>query len=316
MGFVNVFVDGLGLAQVKLRRRMTCSVRMSADKPEESLEQFASIQDAKELLDKVYSEYEGGKMALMTRFGTSSARVIADCFPEPANPLGIAICGTGDKGTVGFRAAEELSKMGFEMTVLACDDNPDFDEQMVRDAGLKYLDFVPGPIDAHFNFYIDAMVGVEYDNNELDQAYMSVIEKIANSERPTVSIDVPTGWHLTKGPKDEDLWRGLSLKPDLLISLGVPKVTARRFGGAFHYVVGNCLPAEEVERIKLKLPSFPNGSDFTLVGGNPALFGWGKKPGEVYGVEGGFQATMFPQQQSRRKWVDIDDDPEIWDELD
>lgn len=51
---------------------------------------------------------------------------------------------------------------------------------MVRKAGLKYLDFVPGPIDAHFNFYIDAMVGTEYDNNELDQAYMSVIEKVAD----------------------------------------------------------------------------------------------------------------------------------------
>lgn len=124
MGFVNLLVHGLGLAQVKSIRRMTCSVRMSEEKSEESLVQYARIEDAKKLLDRVSSEYEGGKMALMTRFGTSSAKVIADCFPEPANPIGIAICGSGDKGTVGFRAAEELSRMGYEMTVLDCDENP------------------------------------------------------------------------------------------------------------------------------------------------------------------------------------------------
>mmetsp|Transcript_7212 Transcript_7212/g.21988 ORF Transcript_7212/g.21988 Transcript_7212/m.21988 type:complete len:325 (+) Transcript_7212:51-1025(+) len=289
---------------------------MRAEKDGRRVVQVATPEDAKKVFREVATEFVGGEVGLLERMGESSATAIAETFPAQVNPMGIVMCGPGTNGAVGFHTAVALSKRGYDVTVMACESNSKFTEEDVRRFGMKYIEFVPGPIDALYDFYVDAMLGLGYDNGPLGEPYRTIIEKIANSEKPTVSLDVPTGWHLNRGPKDEDLWRGTALKPDLLLSLGVPKAGALRFGGAFHYVVGNCIPKEKLDNIDVELPSFPKGSDIVLASGNPALFGWGKKTGQVYGKEGALMATLYPGMQSRRKWVDIDEDPNLWDELD
>lgn len=42
---------------------------------------------------------------------------------------------------------------------------------------------------------------------------------------------------------------------------------------------------------------------------------WGRRPGEVYGRPGQYMATLF-DEGARRTWVDVENDPELWDELD
>lgn len=70
-------------------------------------------------------------------------------------------------------------------------------------------------------------------------------------------MDIPSGWHVEKGPDSEN-----SLKPDLLVSLSAPKLCAKPeiLKNAKHYLGGRFLPPGIIEKYKLKLPEYPQQS--------------------------------------------------------
>lgn len=54
---------------------------------------------------------------------------------------------------------------------------------------MRYIDFVPGPMEYLYDVFVDAMIGIEYDNASLDEPYTSVIQKVCpiwlNTSRKT-----------------------------------------------------------------------------------------------------------------------------------
>lgn len=48
----------------------------------------------------------------------------------------------------------------------------------MRKAGMSFIDFMPGPIGAIYNFFVDAMLGLEYNNGILEEPYRAIIGKV------------------------------------------------------------------------------------------------------------------------------------------
>lgn len=67
-------------------------------------------------------------------------------------------------------------------------------------------------------------------------------------------MDIPSGWHVEKGPESDN-----SLKPALLISLSAPKRCAKPeiLKNAKHFLGGRFLPPGIVEKYNLTLPPYP-----------------------------------------------------------
>lgn len=67
-----------------------------------------------------------------------------------------------------------------------------------------------------------------------------------------ISIDIPSGWNVEKGPIDD-----FALSPELLISLTAPKLCATKFNGKYHYLGGRFVPPALQEKYQLDLPEYP-----------------------------------------------------------
>lgn len=100
-------------------------------------------------------------------------------------------------------------------------------------------------VDALFGFSFRPPVRAEY------AAMMSLLRTI---ELPIASIDIPSGWHVEHGPDDAT---AADFQPTLLISLTAPKLCARRFTGAHHYLGGRFVPPSLAAKYALNLPAYP-----------------------------------------------------------
>jgi NAD(P)H-hydrate repair Nnr-like enzyme with NAD(P)H-hydrate epimerase domain len=227
------------------------------------------------------------------------------------------------------------------------------------EAGVELLDFIPRTLDYYFDLIIDALTGVdidlytERDPSETSDAvaaagqgagypnpalmmFAPMIEVLALSRLPLISIDVPCGWDVLRGPRILDIQRDRFLKPEILICLGTPKRVIRYFGGNHVYLVGDVIPPAVAEQRKLRLPQRLQSDGFSLISVNPYLdliqrhrkraglpdknprlpLSWGKaNTGELYGHPGEYIATVFAER-IQREWVDVDANPDLWDEID
>ena len=79
-----------------------------------------------------------------------------------------------------------------------------------------------------------------------------MLEALAATTAPLVSVDTPSGWHVERGPPDA----GAVLRPAVLVSLTAPKMCAACFRGR-HYVGGRFVPPFIREKYDLRLPPYP-----------------------------------------------------------
>eukprot|EP00181_Compsopogon_caeruleus_P001174 CAMPEP_0184687092 /NCGR_PEP_ID=MMETSP0312-20130426/25065_1 /TAXON_ID=31354 /ORGANISM="Compsopogon coeruleus, Strain SAG 36.94" /LENGTH=332 /DNA_ID=CAMNT_0027142827 /DNA_START=1 /DNA_END=999 /DNA_ORIENTATION=- len=257
--------------------------------------------------------------------------VVIHCFP-PDRCFGVfVLCGHGETGKIGMNVARRLADVGYDVSVYHEQSSASSSEgdgentftgsSLLRESGIAVLDFIPSTMDAHFDLVVDAVAGIELTENE--QIVEMVVERISNSSRPVLSLDMPVGWDSDSGPT---LWARRTdtfIKPDVLVSLGVPKLGSKMFAGMFHYLAGRLSPPsiEDLDQCGIRYSPLDLGSDldspktFRLISTNPFKSGFGKKPGEVYGSPGQFIATLFTKQP-KRTWVDVENDDDLWDELD
>ncbi|KAK4530929.1 hypothetical protein CCYA_CCYA06G1786 [Cyanidiococcus yangmingshanensis] len=227
---------------------------------------------------------------------------------------------------------------------------------MARQAGIEMLDFIPRTLDYYFDFVIDALVGADIDlYAHSDQSepsgtsgesaghpspalmvFAPIIEALSMSLLPLISIDVPCGWDVLRGPRVLDIQRDRFLKPEILLCLATPKRVARYFGGNYIYLVGDVFPAALAAQRKLRLPAELHSDGYCLISVNPYLdliqrqrkraglpdknpalpLSWGKaNTGELYGHPGEYIATVF-SERVQREWVDVESSPDLWDEID
>lgn len=151
-------------------------------------------------------------------------------------PTALVICGPGNNGGDGLVAARHLKHFGFFPSILYPKPGKGsiFGNllKQATDLEIPILQTAPNSTELNnFNVVIDAIFGFSF-KGPATEPFASIINLLAASAVPVVSVDVPSGWNVNDG----DTYN-TGFKPHAVISLTVPKQCMRGYDG-IHYVGG------------------------------------------------------------------------------
>jgi NAD(P)H-hydrate epimerase len=206
---------------------------------------------------------------LMELAGLSVASAIAAEFSSSSFPRVLVLTGPGNNGGDGLVAARHLHHFGY--TVSCCYPKRT-DKQLYKNLVtqcealqipfLEVEDVLGQPLSAQADIVVDSLFGFSFKGTPrapFDGLIKAMVEKDGSGEptqRPVIAaVDVPSGWDVEQGDVSHS-----GLSPDMLVSLTSPKLCARYFKGAHHYLGGRFVPQAIVEKYKLKLPAYPGVS--------------------------------------------------------
>lgn len=224
-------------------------------------------------------------------------------------------CGPGFNGVIGLQAAVELKRRGYKPAVYAVGESKFTSFRSIcNEAGIDLYDFIPSTVEFYFDIMVDALLGTGFDGGDIRQQYWTVFEMLVSTRLAIVSVDVPSGWDLAKGPRGIDVTAGTFIKPEVLVSMGAPKLGSKMFAGGYHFLAGRHLPQSYFLENGISVPAFPGEeANCVLISSNPFRFQGGN--GERYGRPGQFNATLYTKNPTR-EWVDVEESDDLWDELD
>lgn len=194
---------------------------------------------------------------LMEIAGLSVAAGVADAFDVSTHRRVLCVCGPGNNGGDGLVAARHLQQFGYVPTVV-------YPKQTSRPLFINLVaqmemcsipvlqSMPPQPqLDADYDVILDAVFGFSF-NGAVRAPFDSVLPAMRASALPVASVDIPSGWDVELGPRDDDE----ALRPQVLISLTMPKLCAAHFQGA-HYLGGRFVPPTIATKFGFEQPSFP-----------------------------------------------------------
>ena len=170
----------------------------------------------------------------------------------------LIIAGGGNNGGDGLVCARHLKLFGYDPSVVYPKrTDKELYKNLVRQCegmGIEILEQMPSKSgkDLQVNLIVDAIFGFGF-SGEIRQPYGDILREMKQLEKsiPVVSIDVPSGWDVEKGPVDEQ-----SLQPECVISLTAPKLCMKQFRGKYHFLGGRFVPRALQEKYQLLLPSY------------------------------------------------------------
>ncbi|KAG8900191.1 hypothetical protein FRB99_006191 [Tulasnella sp. 403] len=106
---------------------------------------------------------------------------------------------------------------------------------------------------------LDAIFGFSF-HPPVRPPFDQVLPLLNQSNLPIVSVDIPSGWDVEKGPvrltTNEGDTVGDGLNASVLLSLTAPKEGVKAFKGR-HFLGGRFVPKELEEKYQLNLPAYP-----------------------------------------------------------
>eukprot|EP00892_Ulva_mutabilis_P011890 jgi/Ulvmu1/9073/UM005_0168.1 len=194
---------------------------------------------------------------LMELAGLSVACSIAAETPQKGKVLVLA--GPGNNGGDGLVAARHLHHFGYPVSICypKRTAKPLYEGLVVQctSLGLPFLEadeVLAADLDGSYAVIVDALFGFSF-RGPPRPPFDGMLRKLADARRAMVaSVDVPSGWHVEDGDVE-----GTGLRPQMLISLTAPKLTARFFEGPHHYLGGRFVPHEIRDKYELRLPDYP-----------------------------------------------------------
>eukprot|EP00928_Gymnodinium_smaydae_P096055 TRINITY_DN8397_c0_g2_i2.p1 TRINITY_DN8397_c0_g2~~TRINITY_DN8397_c0_g2_i2.p1 ORF type:complete len:247 (-),score=43.22 TRINITY_DN8397_c0_g2_i2:160-900(-) len=202
---------------------------------------------------------------LMELAGLSCASAVAKEYPVESHPRVLIIAGPGNNGGDGLVAARHLHHFGYKPRVVypkmekVTASNELYRRLTVQltQLAIPITDEWQPPAAGEVDVILDTIFGFSFKGwrgEGKDAPFDSIIDFLGKSSpAPVVSVDIPSGWDVEKGPPTE----GPALAPDMLISLTAPKMCAVHFKGRFHYLGGRFVPPSIVEKNQLVLPQYP-----------------------------------------------------------
>ncbi|CDF39619.1 unnamed protein product [Chondrus crispus] len=188
--------------------------------------------------------YSGGDVVVMARTCASGfCDALQQCYgSEEISDVFIA-CGSGLNGLIGLQVAVELQKRGYAPAVYAAEQSKHANFRSVCDeAGIDLHDFIPSTLEFYYDIVVDALLGTGFDGGDIRQQYWTVYEMLISTRLAIVSLDVPSGWDLSTGPRKIDVTADSFIKPEVLVSLEAPKLGSNVFAGGYHFIAGRHLP--------------------------------------------------------------------------
>lgn len=168
------------------------------------------------------------------------------------------VAGGGNNGGDGLVCARHLKLFGYEpVIVYPKRTDKELYRNLVRQCekmDIEILDQMPSKSgkDLRVNLIVDAIFGFGF-SGEIRQPFGDILREIKQMEKsiPVISIDVPSGWDVEKGPVDEQC-----LQPECVISLTAPKLCMKHFHGKLHFLGGRFVPKALQEKYQLLLPNY------------------------------------------------------------
>ncbi|GAB4844933.1 Pyridoxine/pyridoxamine 5'-phosphate oxidase 1, chloroplastic [Ancistrocladus abbreviatus] len=217
---------------------------------------------------------------LMELAGLSVATAIAEVYRSSEYHRVLAICGPGNNGGDGLVAARHLYHFGYKPSICYPKHTPkplySGLVAQLESLSIPFLSVEDLPMDLSqdFDILVDAMFGFSFHGNprppfdDLIQrlVFLQNYNKKHQRSPVIISVDIPSGWHVEEGDIN-----GLGLKPDMLVSLTAPKLSAKKFQGPHHFLGGRFIPPVVVEKYKLCLPPYPGTSMCVRIGKPPQV---------------------------------------------
>ena len=211
-------------------------------------------QDAAIALDEDLMRTPGFSVdQLMELAGLSVACAVKDAYPDASSVLVVA--GPGNNGGDGLVAARHLRHFGVAKVDVVYPKQPK--KQLFANLVAQCTEVdapvsaaPPAPL-ATYDVVLDAVFGFSF-RGAPRPPFDALLEALAATTAPLVSVDTPSGWHVERGPPDA----GAVLRPAVLVSLTAPKKCAACFRGR-HYVGGRFVPPFIREKYDLRLPPYP-----------------------------------------------------------
>lgn len=217
---------------------------------------------------------------LMELAGLSVACSIAEQYPPSSHNKALIIAGPGNNGGDGLVAARHLHHFGYSVTICypKPTDKPFYNGLVTqcKSLGIPFIDDsnITGDEKKNTSSYdiiVDAMFGFSFKGTPRPPFDALLASLSSPSSPPVISIDIPSGWDVEKGPVPLHNEASPSLPPPLhpvmLVSLTAPKLCAKEFTGQHHYLGGRFVPLEIKEKYNLKLPAYPGTAQCIRIGG-------------------------------------------------
>lgn len=258
----------------------------------------------------------GGDMHAVAKTCATGIRdTFTECYSKDDVTNVFVVCGNGFNGLIGLQVALQLKTEGYVPAVYATEESKYADFRAIcEEHKIDLYNFIPSTLEFYFQVVVDALLGTGYDGEDIRPKFWSVYDMLVSTRLAIVSVDVPSGWDLRTGPRAIDVTADTFVKPEVLVSLGAPKECSKMFAGGFHFLAGRHLPQSYFTEKGIRVPIFPgDNTNCVLISSNP--FRYRGYNGETYGKPGQFNATLYTKNP-QREWVDIDDDEDLWDELD
>ncbi|KAK4486089.1 hypothetical protein RD792_008757 [Penstemon davidsonii] len=217
---------------------------------------------------------------LMELAGLSVATSIAEVYkPGECNRV-LALCGPGNNGGDGLVAARHLYHFGYKPSICypkrTAKDLYSGLVTQLESLSIPFLSVedLPEDLSTSFDIVVDAIFGFSFHGSPrppFDDLIKRLIALGSPSQKHqkspvVVSIDIPSGWDVEKG----DL-SGEGIKPDMLVSLTAPKLCARNFSGAHHFLGGRFVPPPITDKFRLDIPAYPGTSMCVRIGKPPRV---------------------------------------------
>ncbi|KAK4697016.1 NAD(P)H-hydrate epimerase, partial [Phenoliferia sp. Uapishka_3] len=227
---------------------------------------------------------------LMELAGLAIAQSLSIIYPlGPALPLDkngikqkrtnervLVCCGPGNQGGDGLVAARHLYHFGYAPSIFypkrlkrQCEN---LELPLIAPPPLVSSSFPMSPDAQKFAFQraisqadvvLDCVFGFSF-KPPVRESFKFVLDAFKTTEKPILSVDIPSGWDVETGQPEEG-----SFVPSALISLTAPKQGVKKYAeeGRVHWLGGRFIGHEMNEKYELNLPEYPGSMqvvDITL----------------------------------------------------
>lgn len=258
---------------------------------------FVDYKDATKIKAELLNDYKFNINQLMELAGLSCATAIAKTYSTDVLKQILICCGPGDNGGYGLVCARHLHSFGYcpvvfypkrtnkplyvtlakqctAMNIPSFDCLPSVEQAsimygLVVDAifgsnfkppvsplfapVINWLMRIPLPIARYLQYLIFYIFSYSISFSSLNTTKWDISKWFITGI--CWSIDIPSAWDVEKGEPPEG-----GIKPEMLISLYIPKLCAVEFTGKYHYLGGRFMPNSLDQKYNLVLPYY-QGTD-------------------------------------------------------
>jgi NAD(P)H-hydrate epimerase len=175
----------------------------------------------------------------------------------------LVVAGGGNNGGDGLVCARHLKLFGYDpLIVYPKRTDKELYKNLVRQCEKMDIEIVDKmPSEPKVNLIVDAIFGFGF-TGEIREPFGEILKQLKQLEKtiPIISIDVPSGWDVEKGPMNND-----SLQPECVISLTAPKSCMKNFQGKYHFLGGRFVPKALQAKYKIILPDYSSSEQIVQI---------------------------------------------------